>query len=84
MDTGTGSRSDAHGERAMALRRRPTTGPARTHAGAAAKRSNDYKPENGPALGEVGADRGHGCVGVRSRGQRALLRRAGRARRSRQ
>jgi hypothetical protein len=26
----------------------PTTGRAPTHAGAAAKRSNDYKPENGP------------------------------------
>ena len=38
----------AHGERATALRRPPTTGRARTHAGAAAKRSNDYKPENGP------------------------------------
>ena len=38
----------AHGERATALRRRPTTGRAPTHAGAAAKRSNDYKPENGP------------------------------------
>src|SRR5450759_1088191 len=31
----------AHGERATALRRPPTTGRARTHAGAAAKRSND-------------------------------------------
>jgi Sigma-70, region 4 len=31
-----------------ALRRPPTTGRARTHAGAAAKRSNDYRPENGP------------------------------------
>ena len=38
----------AHGERAAALRRRPTTGRAPTHAGAAARRSNDYKPENGP------------------------------------
>jgi hypothetical protein len=38
----------AHGERATALRRPPTTGRARTHAGAAAKRSNDYRPENGP------------------------------------
>ena len=38
----------AHGERATALRRRPTTGRAPTHAGAAAKRSNDYRPENGP------------------------------------
>jgi len=38
----------AHGERATALRRPPTTGPAPTHAGAAAKRSNDYRPENGP------------------------------------
>ena len=38
----------AHGERATALRRRPTTGRARTHAGAAAKRSHDYKPKHGP------------------------------------
>ena len=38
----------AHGERATALRRPPMTGRARTHAGAAAKRSNDYRPENGP------------------------------------
>ena len=38
----------AHGERATALRRRPTTGRALTHAGAAPRRSNDYKPENGP------------------------------------
>ena len=38
----------AHGERATALRRRRMTGRARTHAGAAPKRSNDYKPENGP------------------------------------
>ena len=38
----------AHGERATALRRPPTTGPAPTHAGAAAKRSNDYRPTNGP------------------------------------
>jgi hypothetical protein len=37
-----------HGERATALRRPRTTGPARTHADAAAKRSNDYRPENGP------------------------------------
>ena len=28
--------------------RPPTTGHARTHAGAAAKRSHDYRPENGP------------------------------------
>ena len=38
----------APGERATALRRPPTTGRAPTHADAAAKRSNDYKPENGP------------------------------------
>ena len=38
----------AHGERATALRRPRTTGRARTHAGAAAKRSNDYRPANGP------------------------------------
>ena len=38
----------APGERATALRRPLTTGRARTHAGAAAKRSNDYAPENGP------------------------------------
>jgi len=38
----------AHGERATAPRRPPTTGRAPTHAGAAAKRSNEYKPENGP------------------------------------
>jgi len=37
----------APGERATALRRPPTTGRAPTHTGAAAKRSNDYKPENG-------------------------------------
>ena len=35
-----------HGERATALRRPPTTGRAPTHAGAAAKRSNDYRPES--------------------------------------
>jgi hypothetical protein len=34
--------------RATALRRPPTTGRARTQAGAAAKRSGDYVPENGP------------------------------------
>ena len=38
----------AHGERATALRRRPTTGRAPTHADAAPRRSHDYKPENGP------------------------------------
>ena len=38
----------ADGERATALRRRPTTGPAPTHAGAEAKRSHDYKPKHGP------------------------------------
>ncbi len=38
----------AHGERATALRRPRPTGRAPTHAGAAAKRSNDYMPENGP------------------------------------
>ncbi len=38
----------APGERATALPRPPTTGRAPTHADAAAKRSNDYKPENGP------------------------------------
>ena len=38
----------AHGERATALRRPRMTGRARTHAGAAAKRSHDYRPENGP------------------------------------
>ncbi len=38
----------AHGERATALRRPPTTGRARTHAGAAARRLDDYRPENGP------------------------------------
>ena len=38
----------AHGERAMAVRRPLMTGRARTHAGAAAKRSNEYRPENGP------------------------------------
>ena len=38
----------AHGERATALRRPRTIGRARTHAGAAPRRSNDYKPENGP------------------------------------
>ena len=38
----------AHGERATALRRPRMTGRKRTHAGAAAKRSNDYRPQNGP------------------------------------
>jgi hypothetical protein len=38
----------AHGERATALRRPRTTGPARMHADAAAKRSHEYRPENGP------------------------------------
>src|SRR6201993_2418995 len=38
----------APGERATAPRRPPMTGRAPTHAGAAAKRSNDYRPENGP------------------------------------
>ena len=38
----------AHGERATALRRPRTIGRARTHVGAAATRSNDYMPENGP------------------------------------
>ena len=38
----------AHGKRATALRRPRMTGRARTHAGAAAKRSNDYTPQNGP------------------------------------
>ena len=42
------ARRCARGERATALRRPRTTGRARTHAGAAAKRSNDYRPENGP------------------------------------
>ena len=42
------ARRCAPGERATALRRPRTTGRARTHAGAAAKRSNDYRPENGP------------------------------------
>ena len=49
MDTGTGSRSDAR--MASALRRCAVllrlVAHARTHAGAAAKRSNDYGPENG-------------------------------------
>ena len=38
----------AHGKSATALRRPRTTGRARTHAGAAAKRSNDYTRQNGP------------------------------------
>ena len=38
----------AHGDRATALRRPRMTGRARTRAGAAANRSNDYRPENGP------------------------------------
>ena len=42
------ARRCAHGERATALRRPRMTGRAPTHAGAAAKRSNDYRPENGP------------------------------------
>ena len=47
--TASGSvRRCAPGERATALRRPPTTGRAPTHAGAAAKRSNDYRPETGP------------------------------------
>ncbi len=37
-----------HGGRATALRRRRMTGHARTHAAAAAKRSNGYRPQNGP------------------------------------
>ena len=41
-------RRSAPGARATALPRPPTTGRALTHAGAAANRSNDYKPENGP------------------------------------
>ena len=41
------ARRCARGERATALRRRRMTGRALTHAGAAAKRSNDYRPENG-------------------------------------
>ncbi len=42
------ARRCALGERATALRRPPTTGREPTHAGAEAKRSNDYEPENGP------------------------------------
>jgi len=38
----------APGDGATALRRPPMTGRAPTHAGAAAKPSNDYRPENGP------------------------------------
>jgi hypothetical protein len=38
----------AHGERATALRPPPMTGRAPTHAGAAAKRSNDFRSQNGP------------------------------------
>ena len=38
----------AHGGRTTAVRRPRTTGRARTHVGAAVKRSNDYMPENGP------------------------------------
>ena len=38
----------AHGKRATALRRPHMTGRARTHAGAAAKRSHEYKAKNGP------------------------------------
>jgi hypothetical protein len=42
------ARRYARGERATGMRRRPTTGRAPTHAGAAPRRSNDSKPENGP------------------------------------
>ena len=38
----------ALGERATALRRPRMTGRARTHADAGAKRSHDYRPQNGP------------------------------------
>ena len=38
----------ARGECATAPRRPRMTGRVRTHAGAAARRSNDYRPENGP------------------------------------
>src|SRR6201987_6138649 len=38
------ARRCGHGEPATALRRRPTTGRARTHAGAAPRRSNDSEP----------------------------------------
>jgi len=41
------ARRCAHGERATALRRPPTTGRAPTRAGAAANRSNDCRSENG-------------------------------------
>ncbi|HKR98978.1 MAG TPA: sigma-70 region 4 domain-containing protein, partial [Candidatus Dormibacteraeota bacterium] len=43
----------APGERATALRRPRMTGRAPTRAGAAAKRSNEYRPENGPAASTV-------------------------------
>ena len=47
--TGNGfARRCSHGGRATALRRPPMTGRERTHAGAAAKRSSDYRPQNGP------------------------------------
>jgi hypothetical protein len=42
------SRSSRLGPPAGCWIAKRTTGHARTHAGAAAKRSNDYKPENGP------------------------------------
>ena len=38
----------APGEHATALRHPPTIGRAPTHSGAAAKRSNEYRPESGP------------------------------------
>ena len=50
----------APGERATALRRRRATGRAPTHAGAAAKRSNDYKPENGQRRPLSSICTGHG------------------------
>ena len=53
MDTERVREAIAHGERAPALRRPPTTGRAPTHAGAAAKRSNDYSPREWPALSTV-------------------------------
>ncbi len=59
----------AHGEHATARRRPRMTGRARTHAGAAAKRSNDYKPKHGRTVHR------HRCVRELGGGPRRRLRR---------
>ena len=59
----------APGERATALRRRPTTGRAPTRAGAAPKRSNEYEPEMARAVNR------HRAVRELGGGRRGRLRR---------